>query len=142
MKTYKVYSLINSNCKEQYIGVTSQTLTKRFKEHTYTFNTNSKSYSKMRDIAVDIKDFKIVLVKEFTNRKEAYKYEKTMIQFVNKTLGVFNKQTVDAFSTEHRHNLHLANLKQVHDRVECPHCNLQGAKPIMNRWHFNNCKAI
>ena len=24
--------------------------------------------------------------------------------------------------------------------VTCPHCTKTGGKPVMNRWHFNNCK--
>ena len=33
----------------------------------------------------------------------------------------------------------LKNKKK--EIIECPYCNTIGAKPIMNRWHFNNCKA-
>lgn len=29
-----------------------------------------------------------------------------------------------------------------HDIVKCPHCEKQGIKPNMMRWHFDNCKKI
>ena len=33
----------------------------------------------------------------------------------------------------------LRNIKK--EIVECPRCNTKGAKPIMKRWHFDNCKT-
>jgi hypothetical protein len=33
-----------------------------------------------------------------------------------------------------------AKLKKPKIRVICPHCNKEGGKPIMIRYHFNNCK--
>ena len=32
----------------------------------------------------------------------------------------------------------LKSIKQ--ETVICPYCNINGLKPIMNRWHFDNCK--
>ena len=26
------------------------------------------------------------------------------------------------------------------DKISCPHCNKEGGKNIMGRWHFNNCR--
>jgi hypothetical protein len=29
---------------------------------------------------------------------------------------------------------------KVHAKIICPHCKLEGGKPSMKRWHFDNCK--
>ena len=37
------------------------------------------------------------------------------------------------------------NLKlkgKVHEVITCPHCNISGGVPIMNRWHFDKCNKI
>lgn len=35
-----------------------------------------------------------------------------------------------------------ANLGKKRQKVKCPHCDKLGAKNVMFRWHFNNCKSI
>lgn len=32
-------------------------------------------------------------------------------------------------------------VKRSHEIVRCPHCNKEGIKPNMIRWHFTNCKV-
>jgi len=43
-------------------------------------------------------------------------------------------------SEEHKLKIRNSNKNRKHIIVECPHCKLNGAKPVMNRWHFENCK--
>lgn len=44
-------------------------------------------------------------------------------------------------SKEHKEKISnkLKNSKK--EITVCPHCKIEGAKPIMIRWHFSNCKA-
>ena len=32
--------------------------------------------------------------------------------------------------------------RETRPTVECPHCGKYGSKPLMSRWHFNNCRII
>lgn len=41
---------------------------------------------------------------------------------------------------EHKRKLSEAEKGITKPKIECPHCGKQGGKPIMNRWHFDNCK--
>jgi hypothetical protein len=35
----------------------------------------------------------------------------------------------------------IGNTNHMHDlKVKCPNCNKVGSYPIMQRWHFNNCR--
>lgn len=45
-------------------------------------------------------------------------------------------------SSDTRRKLSLKQKGRPAERVECPHCNEIGGKPIMKRYHFNNCKKI
>jgi len=44
-------------------------------------------------------------------------------------------------SNEHKEKLKSQkNIKK--EIVTCPHCNKSGGKPVMNRYHFDNCKMV
>jgi group I intron endonuclease len=43
-------------------------------------------------------------------------------------------------SDEHKEKLKEIGKKQTYEQVVCPHCNKNGNKNIMIRWHFDNCK--
>lgn len=45
-----------------------------------------------------------------------------------------------AKSEEHRKALSLAAKERTKRMLTCPHCNFIGQGPVMNRWHFSNCK--
>jgi len=98
MTTYKVYSLVSSKCKEQYIGMTGRPLSHRYSGHKSSFKnelTQPRRYEKIRALGLTIEDFKIKLIKSFENRYDAEKYEKVMIGFVNSYLGAINSMYVD-----------------------------------------------
>lgn len=44
------------------------------------------------------------------------------------------------FSEESRQKSSLTQKGRPAERVECPHCGKIGGKPIMKRYHFNNCR--
>jgi len=39
-----------------------------------------------------------------------------------------------------KRSIALKGKPKVHPQVTCPHCGKSGNKPIMIRWHFDNCK--
>lgn len=43
---------------------------------------------------------------------------------------------------EHSDNLSKALKGRKFEIVRCPHCGKEGNKPLMKRWHFDNCKLI
>lgn len=43
-------------------------------------------------------------------------------------------------SEEHRRKISIAGRNRVKVIVICPHCQKEGAKNLMTRWHFDNCK--
>ena len=43
-------------------------------------------------------------------------------------------------SPEHKENIRHSLMNYKHEIVCCPHCNKEGAKNAMKRWHFDNCK--
>lgn len=45
-------------------------------------------------------------------------------------------------SRYHKEKLRESHLGIKHEIVSCPHCNKQGGKRAMKRWHFSNCKNI
>lgn len=69
---YKLYHIINQINNHYYVGVTKNSLQRRFNSHKYAakINTKSKFYDAVRRYGID--NFKIVLVSEFTEREECY----------------------------------------------------------------------
>ena len=45
------------------------------------------------------------------------------------------------FSDEHRNNISLSQRGKIQETLTCVHCNKEGGKSNMKRYHFDNCKS-
>lgn len=100
--------------------------------------------------------------KEYVDKFQAAGLQNTLERVRNKTHQFFNpivrKNNTDSrmrtfvkLAEEGKHNFQSAEAKQLSSKManernsvkyNCPHCNKQGAGPVMKRHHFNNCKLL
>jgi hypothetical protein len=68
------------------------------------------------------------------NHKNGYLISNISWQSRKDNLDEMNKRLIE--SGDH----HMIKNNPVFTLVICPHCNYEGPKPQLTRWHFDNCK--
>jgi hypothetical protein len=117
MKTYKVYELINSIGKVEWIGETSRELKQRFHEHVNKKPTSSgigKFYGRT--------DLIINQVNSFDNRKDALEFEGKLklqhgLEWTERTRGI------SGGTTQGKINGKIGGPKVCKIERQCPTCN-------------------
>lgn len=91
---------------------------------------------KSAEVKLKISQSKIGIKKSEEFKKKISISLKGRVFSVEHLKNISNSLKGKLFTQEHKDKIKANSKKQ----VQCPHCNLIGARIAMGRWHFNNCK--